>query len=571
MWFRIHIQYLLFVTLFCVSCSRPVAENDPIPDPEPDTGRGFSQAWTDFIDGSADNVLLDFSYAGYDHGESEPPDIYGIPGYRVYNVNDYGAIPDDGRSDRQAFLDAVDDALGRKGWTVGGTYSTQSVEKANAIIYFPPGEYILYDKESDALDSDGLPDPVNGKSYTMEIRAGHFIIAGAGMDRTTVIMSDPYEPFSGSPTDYAPALLSLKHWTGLNEPLCDIVGDSPKGSHTVEVSSAAGLYEGMRVSLNVENNDPSVIAEELYPYSAEPEWTQITDEGVTVEDLHCIESVNGNIVRFKEPLMHAVDRKWGWHLYKFSCYEKVGIEDITFKGNASPEFIHGQWAGNSAYTIIAMMRIADGWVRRCRFNSVSSAVSVTSCANVSVYDITIDGNKGHHAVYASRSSRTFIGKVSDMSSYAGIGNYGQHHSCGVAKPSIGTVIWRCNWGTGTNFEAHATQPRATLFDCCMGGFQLYHAGGDTSQLPNHLDDLTLWNFNATGASVTDNLLWWDPDGAWTVLPPTIAGFHGTDVVFSPGQVKLDESHGYPVCPQSLYEAQLERRLGYLPPWLDRLH
>ena len=71
--------------------------------------------------------------------------------------------------------------------------------------------------------------------------------------------------------------------------------------------------------------------------------------------------------------------------------------------------------------------------------------------------------------------------------------------------------------------------------------------------------------------MTDNLLWWDPDGAWTVLPPTIAGFHGTDVVFSPGQVKLDESHGYPVCPQSLYEAQLERRLGYLPPWLDRLH
>ena len=110
-------------------------------------------------------------YAGYNHGESAPrEDIYSL-GYKVYNVQDYGAVPDDGQSDRQAFLDAVDDALGGKGWTLRSTYSTQSVEKANAIIYFPPGEYILYDKETDAID---------GKSYSIEIRAGHFIIAGAG-------------------------------------------------------------------------------------------------------------------------------------------------------------------------------------------------------------------------------------------------------------------------------------------------------------------------------------------------------------------------------------------------------
>lgn len=67
--------------------------------------------------------------------------------------------------------EAVDAALGGKGWSLGSTYSTQSVPEANAIIYFPPGEYILYDKETDSID---------GKSYSIEIRAGHFIIAGAG-------------------------------------------------------------------------------------------------------------------------------------------------------------------------------------------------------------------------------------------------------------------------------------------------------------------------------------------------------------------------------------------------------
>jgi len=36
------------------------------------------------------------------------------------------------------------------------------------------------------------------------------------------------------------------------------------------------------------------------------------------------------------------------------------------------------------------------------------------------------------------------------------------------------------------------------------------------------------------------------------------------------QVKLDESNGTPVEPQSLYEAQLEKRLGFVPAWLKAL-
>ena len=31
---------------------------------------------------------------------------------------------------------------------------------------------------------------------------------------------------------------------------------------------------------------------------------------------------------------------------------------------------------------------------------------------------------------------------------------------------------------------------------------------------------------------------------------------------------MDESHGTAVTPQSLYEAQLEKRLGHLPPWIE---
>ena len=38
------------------------------------SGVKLANAWKKFIAGSAENVLLDYSYAGYDHGESVPAD-----------------------------------------------------------------------------------------------------------------------------------------------------------------------------------------------------------------------------------------------------------------------------------------------------------------------------------------------------------------------------------------------------------------------------------------------------------------------------------------------------------------
>ena len=55
-----------------------------------------------------------------------------------------------------------------------------------------------------------------------------------------------------------------------------------------------------------------------------------------------------------------------------------------------------------------------------------------------------------------------------------------------------------------------------------------------------------------------------------ILPPIIVGFHGEPANFVDDQVKLDENNGVPVLPESLYEAQLEKRLGAVPSWLLEL-
>ena len=95
--------------------------------------------------------------------------------------------------------------------------------------------------------------------------------------------------------------------------------------------------------------------------------------------------------------------------------------------------------------------------------------------------------------------------------------------------------------------------------------------------PNHLADLTIWNMEATRVSSTSfssaPWQWWlSSDRYWKVLPPTIVGFHGQSVTFDedPSQLKYLESNGAAVVPESLYEAQLRNRLGYVPAWLATL-
>ena len=98
-------------------------------------------------------------------------------------------------------------------------------------------------------------------------------------------------------------------------------------------------------------------------------------------------------------------------------------------------------------------------------------------------------------------------------------------------------------------------------------------GGAISELPNHLDDLIVWNFNCLATSDTDPnpYNWWSTNvwNGWNkVLPPTFVGFHGKSINFKESEMKLNENQGQEVLPGSLYEAQLAKRLGSTPQWIN---
>lgn len=560
-------------------------------------------AWQNFLSGGT--LLPDFSYAGYMHGEVAPPDVMidfsaklsdasgnpyynatlaggaqGSATYKVYDVTDYGAVPNDGISDRPALFKILKEAMKctEKYEDSNKTlrYYLGGGSLANAVIYFPEGTFLLRGGAEDETVE------------TIRLTMGNLVLKGAGADKTVIEMGVENNP-ANSDLWSTPNLLEVKHNSGL-ENLSDVTGDAVKGSFSVRVSTTSGIAVGDWVCLTLVNNDPTLIAEELAPHSITPQMTDLRDKGVQIYDMHQVKSISGNTVEFVEPLMHEVKAQYGWKIQKYPHYENVGVEDLKFLGHSKEDFRHhGSASDDGGFKPINLIRLTNSWMRRVDFESVSEAASIVSCANISAYTVHISGNRGHASVRSQASSRVFIGNVTDTSSGKRavdsggqqLGEYiegaGQYHGCGVSKESMGAVIWNVQWGNDACFESHASQPRATLIDRCRGAFIPWREGGDEVQLPNHLNDLVIWNMNATKTGYDggwgNKFIWWDNNNRWWKnMPPVIVGFHGASIVFdeSPEQVKYMESLGMPVEPQSLYEAQLERRLGYVPAWLNAL-
>ena len=529
-------------------------------------------AWQKFVNNADDNVLLDFSYAGYHHGTALPVDEKDVNvlaqklGYKVYNVCDYGAVPNDGKSDRKALEDIIA-KIGR------------GKPNAKAIIYFPEGEYILHSKDDNTTNAE------TGKvtSNTLNLVMGHVIIKGAGRDKTFLTMEDPMLPTDPKVMYSSPKMISIRHNGGKdNLQLAKVTGSAKKGDMSIEVDDASQLKVGDWVKLILLNNDKKVIEEELKPYKVQNSMTTLINKGVHVVDRHQIKAIDGKRVIFEEPIMHAVNPAYGWDIKTYAHYEEVGVEDLTFKGKAKKKFHHhAGWQDDGAYKPLDFMRQVNSWVRRVDYVSISECMTFSECANCFLLDSEVSGNRGHSSVRMQYSARGFIGKVWDHSNgYLNDDknfteykeNLGQYHACGISKQSIGNVIWQCHWGDDSCFESHATQPRASLFDQCCGGFMQFRMGGDKKELPNHMDDLTMWNFNCLATNPNDPVPfnWWiynESTGWYKTLPPTFVGFHGKNVSFKEDEMKLNENQGKEVLPGSLYEAQLTRRLGSTPQWL----
>lgn len=472
-----------------------------------------------------ETTLPDFSYAGYEYGEKAIPQA----NYKLFNVTDFGAVPDDEKSDKLAIQRCIDAA----------------VANGSGIVYFPKGLY----RVNEAGGESETPIVINGSRIVLRGETG-----------AVLFMKEHMTALDPSKLWTTPYLFQFKKKVKRSQPV-NVLDDARTGSFVLKVESTGGLAAGDWIELNLQNNEPARVAEELSPFQAQPEWTEINQKGVIVKVFHQVKKVSANEIVLADPIMYPVVATNNWTLSKWEPATQCGVENLHFKGNFHDKFVHHRSAiDDGGWSILQINGQANGWLKDCIFEDVNNGARIQQCANFTVLNCKMTGNGGHAAISSEGSSRVLIAKCDDSAS--------EWHTFGIAKPAMNTVIWRCTTVPTTCFESHASQPRNTLIDNQQGGFVISRYGGAIGSLPNHLQNLILWNYTATNADAYPNYEFWDTKDKWLKIPmPIIAGFKAENIQFNQQQLKAAEALNGRTTPESLYEAQLELRLGKLPQWL----
>ena len=499
--------------------------------------------------------LPDFSYSGYHYFNKPVPNV----AHPIFDVTDYGAIPNDDVSDQSAIVRAI----------------AVAEENGRGIVFFPPGEFLV---NTDADKND------EGKNEPIYIRSSNIVLRGSGsrIGGTVIRQVNHMPPTDNNLLYSSPYMFIFRPVSTSSRTLTHITESVQGETFWITVEDASRLKVGQWIRINANINSVEGVNEFLAPRSPNLTtrfWGVLLEKGISILEPHSIAEIQGNRVRLNEPLHIHIIPGHEWRVLSYTYLEEVGVEDISFHGSFFESFAHHKNAiHDGGYSLLKFVHCVNSWVRRVSLVHASRAFSTISSAAVSVYQSTLAGNKGHTAFNSQGSYGVWFGLSEDIAGQAPYstvplidGPYatravpGQHHGTGMSHNSTGNVIYRYDMSPDQPLDIHKTKPSyANLYDCVNNGRLSGSSGGGVP--PHHLRRLVFWNFNH-GGDVTHYDFW---QGYLKFLFPIIVGFHGNPATFNESDLEILESNGEAVAPESLFDAQLALRLGTLPVWVKNL-
>jgi hypothetical protein len=510
-------------------------------------GEGKESAhWKSFqsaTDRSSAEILTDYSYAGYEHGEKGIPDVQGP----VFKVTDYGAKADDAISDEDAIRKAVAEA-----------------EKAGGgVVLFPAGKFLIWADRN--------------KADVIRISKSGVVIRGAGCGKGgTVIRAihsgyrmGPYavpkgtkDPDGKDDWSKIPYFFMFEGVEGGKKEAgksTAVIGAVKRGSFTVPVKSTEGFNVGQWVVLKAAT--PKLDAELMCGLQPDPTWTRIIKDGSSMSELHQVMEIQGESLILKEPVLVNLGADFEAKIFPVTLIEQVGVEDMALQGGWRGAFVHHRSAlDDEGWDGIQFKGVANGWVRRCSFLNLNTGVYLRDSAACSILENRFAGNKGHYDV-AIRSNCSFnmMGLTEETTA--------PQHGASTGNRSAGTVVWRWLMSKASTVDSHGNGPYATLIDRVDGG-TMTRSGGPAPSFPNHLRWMVFWNFFYDSDDEQPINFWnYEKGKEAKFVKPLFVGLHGKPVKLKEDSVEANECSGAPVTPESLYEAQLKLRLGKLPDWV----
>jgi hypothetical protein len=487
-----------------------------------------SDLWTEYNNSAfkgTQTTLADYSHAGYHYCEVPLPEV-NESNYTYFNVVDYGAIPNDGQSDRKAVLQALDAAH---------NYSSK------AVVYFPPGKYRLNER------SDFGEKP-------LIITKNNLVIKGAGQHLTELYFEQPMLMNEGH-IKFIPNDPYDSYWRG-DEVISTVSSYPEKGSYILEVSNSSNFSPGDVVNIDADLNTGTTRGQGYFTHH------EILPGIQPIEDyffeLHQVKQVIENKVYFKEPIHLDLPHMENAKIRIINnLIEESGIQDMTISGNLKEQFKHHNGSRFSErYDLITFQDARNCWARNLRLKNYSDAINLKRCIANTVININLVGNTGHNSIGGSYTYGTLFAYIRE--------NTQTHHGLGGDHSLVNSVFLRCNQYDG--LEAHCAWPRASLYDLNEGGFK--PRPGGAVKFPHHGKDLCFWNWKVTRPGSND--FWPIGSNYGYFMPFVVVGLHGESFTIADMDEDLlaYESMGTRVTtPESLFEAQLADRLGSLPVWL----
>lgn len=479
--------------------------------------------WQQFKAAKMNNTeptLPDYSYAGYDYSESDIPDI---SSWTVFNVGTYGAVADDGQYDDSAIQAAIDAAQ-----AAGG-----------GVVMFPAGRFMI------------SPNETVGENIF--INASNIVLKGQGSENGgTEIFMDKMKVQNGR------HILEITPTSTSESTITTVTADALRETHEITVANASGLSVGQRILLR---SDSVQFAADYYaPQTIDPAWTRLlSTQGFRLREIHTVESITGNVVRLREPLHITLTVSSGEILVRsYNTISNIGIEDILFKGNwdSYPEVFdhHLDDIHDYAWNAIRLDNVENSWIRNVEFKDWNQGIYIDGAAAVTIENISFTGKKGHASIHTRRSYGILVQDVQDLT--------GHHHGPGLGYSASGTVYLRYQMYPEQRMDSHSGSPYATLFDNVING-KFDGNGGPHESYPHHGKYFVAWNFLLEGGP--DNYDFWaDSRNGHSFAMPFFIGLQGKSVTMTPNTFSANELPGQSVEPVSLFEAQLNLRLGIEP-------
>ncbi|WP_370980445.1 DUF4955 domain-containing protein [Agaribacterium sp. ZY112] len=516
-------------------CGSERCDAQPSVQPTPPTNND-TPVWKAYLSAKKEGKNLplpNFAYAGYDNANTAIPK----PSWQVFNVKDYGAVANDNGDDLHAIQQTINAAS----------------KKDGAIVFFPRGRYLVSERK-------GIT------SSLLSITGSKLILRGegSGANGSVLFFREHLNSTTPSKKWTTPAMIVAKGTNSgsTGNSVAKISKNAKLGDLIIQVSDSSKLNAGDHIYLNL--NDSRAANSALSPFQIENEWSKFK-QGQFSRELHKIERVSGNKIYLKTPLYTDINSQYNWEVRKTSLAHSLGFEDLRFEGNWKDNFVHHKnIIHDGGWTAMRIGNYHNSWLSNVHFKDWNATVTIVSSHSITVDGYVDSGNRGHSSLNLQNASSILV------SNSKSIGARGQHHGFGVSNYASGNVFHRVSWPQGTSFDTHASFPRATLFDRAEGGFSgVSGFGGSQSSQPNHMEDLIFWNFFDKGQHDGVYWDWWrngdSKYGRW--LLPSVIGWHGAQAQFNNSELELKESHGQKVSPESLYEAQLKERFGFVPSWI----